>query len=179
MDEVFDHKIRIPKDDWDAIQRASRFLSKMLRHGENDRWSPTRDDDQSICMELAYNAAISRGILAETCSPSDVYTCLKLQWKDRGRGRFHLLLRDASFEESCDPTTKKYIITTGPLAGKMMLRIRTVQGHSGVMQERIRRVNQREVEKHDYPALLMHSTQAALLGSIGLPGLIPGGLTRG
>ena len=60
VDEVFDQKIRIPKDDWDAIQRASRFLGKMLRHGENDRWAPTRDDDQSICMELAYNAAISK-----------------------------------------------------------------------------------------------------------------------
>ena len=71
VDEVFDRKVRIPKDDWDAIQRASRFLGKMLRHGENDRWSPTRDSEQSICIELAYNAAISRKILADACVPSD------------------------------------------------------------------------------------------------------------
>ena len=71
------------------------------------------------------------------------------------------------------------MINKGPLAGKMMLRVRTVQGHSGVTKELIKRVNQNEVAKNDYPVLLMHSTQAALLGSISVRGLIPGGFTRG
>ena len=40
------------------------------------------------------------------------------------------------------------------------------------------RINQRLVPKVEYPALLMHSTNVALLQSISLRGLIPGGLTR-
>ena len=177
--EVFDRKNRIPTEEWNAIQKASRFLGKMLHNGENDRWAPERDGEQSICLELAFNAAVTRRVLSDTCVPSDVYTCLKLQVKDKDRGRFHLLLRDASSEELGNPTARKYMINTGPLAGKMMRRIRTVQGHSGVMKELIKRVNQQEVEKNNYPVLLMHSTQVALLGSIGVRGLIPGGLTRG
>ena len=55
----------------------------MLRHGENDRWAPERDGEQSICLELAFNAAVTRRVLSDTCVPSDVYTCLKLQVRTR------------------------------------------------------------------------------------------------
>ena len=114
VDEVFSPKGRIPQPEWDQIRRASHFFGRLLRHGENDRWAPMRDGNQSICMELAYNVALLRGVLAPSCTPADIYTCLKLREKDRDRGRFHLLLRNATFEESCDPVTKKYVIQKGP-----------------------------------------------------------------
>jgi hypothetical protein len=72
VDEVFSPKGRIPQPEWDQIQRASRFFGRLLRHGENDRWAPMRDANQSICMELAYNVAILRGILAPSCTPADI-----------------------------------------------------------------------------------------------------------
>ena len=88
--EVFDRKNRIPAEEWNAIQTASRFFGKMLCHGYNDRWAPERDGEQSVCLELAFNAAVMHRVFSDTCVPSDVYTCLKLQFKDKDRGRFHL-----------------------------------------------------------------------------------------
>ena len=90
MVELFDRKNRIPQKEWAAIQDASRFFGKMLRHGENDRWAPEMDNQQSMSIELAFNVAVARRVFSDSCIPSDIYTCLKLQNKDNDRARFHL-----------------------------------------------------------------------------------------
>ena len=176
--ELFDRKRWIEPREWNAIQSASRFYGRMLRHGENDAWAPDVDEDGSMSSELAFNVGIVCGKMNKKQLPSDLYTCFKLQQKDINRARFHVLVRDPTTVEINDVNARKYMINVGPLGGKLLLRIRTVQGHSGVRATQMTRVNQRLVPKVEYPALLMHSTNVALLQSISLRGLIPGGLTR-
>ena len=75
--ELFDRKRWIEPREWNAIQTASRFYGKMLRHGENDAWAPDMDGDGSMSSELAFNVGIVCGKMNKKQLPSDLYTCFK------------------------------------------------------------------------------------------------------
>ena len=100
----------------------------MLRHGENDAWASDVDEGGSMSSELAFNVGIVCGKMNKKQLPSDLYTCFMLQQKDINRARFHVLVRDPTTVEINDVNARKYMINEGPLGGKMLLRIRTVQG---------------------------------------------------
>jgi hypothetical protein len=170
-EELFDRKRPLEMRAWSAIQDASRFFSAP--------WAPQNDEAGSISAELAFNVSVSQGVMLKQQKPWEIYGCFKLQVKDTGRPRFHVLVREPSREEISDEGIMPYMIAGGPLAGKILLRIRTVQGHSGARAQNMVRINQKVVPKVEYPALLMHSTKLKFMQSIGRSGLVPGGLTRG
>ena len=176
VDELFDRKRFIEAKVWKSIQEASRFFGKMLRHGENASWAPERDKVGAISAELAFNVGILCGKMYKEQTRSDLfYGFCKLEQKDFNRPRFHVLVREPSRTELNDASARKYMIIGGPLNGKLLLRIRSVQGHSGARAQHMTRINQRLVPKVEFPTLLMHSTKSSLLESIGLYGLQPGG----
>ena len=151
----------------------------MLRHGENASWVPERDKVGAISAELAFNVGILCGKMYKEQSPSDLYGFCILEQKDINRPRFHVLVREPSRTELNDVSARKYMIIGGPLNGKLLLRIRSVQGHSGARAQHMTRINHKFVPNVEFPTLLMHSTKISLLESIGRHGLMPGGLTRG
>ena len=89
-----------------------------MRHGENAPWAPQRDEVGAISAELAFNVAVSQGIMLKQQKPWEIYDCFKLQVKDTGRPRFHVLVREPSREEISDEKIMPYMIRGGPLAGK-------------------------------------------------------------
>ena len=98
-----------------------------------------------------------------------------LQEKDRGRPRFQVLVRYPTQQEKDDEAADCYIFNRGELAGKILLRVRSVQGHSGEAMKSITRVGQVLVEKKAVPLILIHSTLAENMDRILVKGLLPGG----
>ncbi len=81
----------------------------------------------------------------------EIYGCFKLLQKDAGRPFFHVLVREPSREEISDDGIKPYMIVGGPLPGKILLRIRSVQGHSGARAQNMMRINQKVVPRLSTP----------------------------
>ena len=111
--ELFDRRRWIELQEWNKIQKASRFYGKMLRHGENDAWAPDMDGQHSMSAELAFNVGIVCGMFNKKQMPSDLYTCFKLEQKDINRARFHVLVRDPTSKELNDVVARKYMINEG------------------------------------------------------------------
>ena len=109
----------------------------MLRHGENASWAPQMDKVGAISAELAFNVGILCGKMYKEQTRSDLYGCLKLVQKDINRPRFHVRVREASRTELNDTSARKYMIAGGPLGGKLLLRIRSVQGHTAAPEQSI------------------------------------------
>ncbi len=154
-------------------------MGKILRHEDRAYWAPVAHvDDRSLSAEIAFNVAVLMGNMKPEQSPYEIYDVCKLLSKDAGRPRFNLLAREPSREEIGDEMAKRYMIRKGPLNGKLLLRVRTVQGHSGSRKEMTERIGQRCMPSPQYPLLLMHSTAMANVDSIGQYGLTPGGMQR-
>ncbi len=108
VEELFDRKRPIEMKAWNAIQKASRFFGKMLRHGENAPWAPQRDEVGAISAELAFNVAVSQGIMLKQQKPWEIYGCFRLEVKDTGRPRFHALAREPSQAERRSQRRRSY-----------------------------------------------------------------------
>ncbi len=134
--------------------------------------------DRSITAEVAFNMLVFRQNMKVGQAPCDMYDASKLKAKDAGRPRFHVLLREPSPEEVMHPIANLYTIKKGPLVRKLMIRIRTVQGHSGARKAAADRIGQRMMPKTEYPLLLMHSTLEKCTDQFKQQGLPPGGYLR-
>ena len=159
-------------DIWD---RASRTLGRVLRHSSDESAPPCRLSDASLGGEIAFALLLQKHVFRQGDSPRTLYDAMMLKEKDRGRPRFQVLVRYPTTEEKEDEVADRYIFRLGALSGMILLRIRSVQGHSGETMQRISRVGHVVVEKAAVPRILMHSTLSAHLEHILKKGLLPGG----
>ena len=147
VDEVH---IQFPTPKFEKVDKASRQLGFVLRHSSDLSMPPCDPKDGSLSAEVAFALLTQRHMFHQGDSPRTLYDALMLNKKDAGRPRFQVLIRHPSKQEVDDDVACRYIFTHGKMSGMILLRIRSVQGHSGEAMRNISRVGtlRRGDEKH-------------------------------
>ena len=99
----------------------------LLRHGKDENVPPCHKLDGSLAAEVAFAFLLQRHVFRPGDSPRTLYDALMLQEKDRGRPRFQVLVRYPTQQEKDDEAADRYVFNRGELAGKILLRVRSVQ----------------------------------------------------
>ena len=151
------------------------MMGWLLRHARDEDVPPRHKLDGSLGAEIAFAFLLQRHVFRPGDSPRTLYDAFMLQEKDRGCPRFQVLVRYPTHQEKDDEAAERYIFNRGELAGQILLRVRSVQGHSGEAMKSITRVGQVLVEKKAVPLILIHSTPAENMDRSLVKGLLPGG----